>query len=253
MYVDASPLAGKIVGVRGLGAIDIAELPVGDLAPCAAYETGAACRGMTAGGIAGHCTCVNLSEIDTALELKQLLTDVTGISTVLWDAWTGADELVLLAWAESATGLYLPDVNRWWRSGLVGDEDLLRRTPGPGLGRAYPSGAGILALLDEAGCIELGDGLPHPGPCARYPRLRAALARYYSIVSPDPEDGISVYPPVFGESSAAAPPIEPGGPVPTAATLRVSVGGPPPLQWLPWSLAGAALAATAWGVWRSVA
>lgn len=233
----------------GLGDIDVVDLPVGDLGPCGNLDTGTACRGVELGGILAHCTCVNLSETATMLELKQMVTDATGLSTVAASVWTAADQAALLAWADEDSGLFLPDVRRWWRSGYVSADDLLQRTSDGGV---YPTGAGILALADRAGCLQDGPSGLEMGPgCTRFPAIAAALGRFYSIVTPSAEDGIAVYPPPFGEAVGPVDPLIPGGdPTEVLVLVRLPEGRRGGVEWLGWSLAGAAVAAAAWALTR---
>lgn len=261
MYV-AGPhgVGAKIVSLdpavqasAGLGDIDVFDLDVGDLAPCANTPTGEPCRGMEAGGILQHCTCINFSDTDTLLELKQMVSDASGRTTTLAGVWTQADEAALLAWADEDSGFFLPDVQRWWRSGYVSVDDLVQRTQS---GWAYPTGPGVLALADRAGCLQDGDRGLEVGPgCGRFPRVRKALERLLSVIHGAPEEGLAVYPPLFGATSQADPPqIEPGGVTPTEDTLNVlvPVAGGVQVHWLVWSAAGAAAAAAAWGLSRKL-
>ncbi len=256
MYAAApSAVGAKLVSIdppvqaaAGLGAVDVADLPVGDLGACGNLPTGTPCRGVELGGILAHCTCINLSETPASIELKQMVTDVTGLSTDGTAVWTSTDQAALLAWADEASGLYLPDVRRWWKSGWVSVDDLLQRTASealqtPGLPGAYPTGAGILALADAVGCLVDGDTGLQLGPgCARFPALSSAITRYFSILTPNPEEGISVYPPTFGEPPEPPPEVIPGGdPYELLARLPDARRGG--LEWLGWLLAGAAVAA----------
>lgn len=261
MYVPGPAAVGaKLVSLdpptqaaAGLGGIDVLDLPVGDLSVCGNLATGESCRGLELGGIIAHCTCVNLSQAAPVLELKQMLTDVTGLPTDAATTWTAKDETALLAWADDAAGLHLPDVQRWWASGWVSVDDLLQRTQD---GRPYPTGAGVLALADAAGCLADGDAGLEPGPgCERFPSIGSALERYFDVVLPDPEEGLAVYPPAFGEPTS--PPVEvvPGGnplELPLARDVRLPQRPEARLQWLGWSLAGAATAAAAWALARRI-
>ena len=259
MYVAGSHGVGaKIVSLdpvlqasAGLGDIDVFDLDVGDLAPCANIPTGEPCRGMEAGGILQRCACINFSETDTLLELKQMVSDATGRTTTLAGVWTQADEAALLAWADEDSGFFLPDVRRWWRSGYVSVDDLVQRTQS---GWAYPTGPGVLALADRAGCLQDGDAGLELGPCGRFPHLRKALERLLSVIHGAPEEGLAVYPPLFGEIGEAHPPqIEPGGVTPTEDTLvLVPLSGRLQVHWLVWSAAGAAAAAAVWSLSRKL-
>lgn len=249
-------IAGKLVSIAppveaaaGLGA-DVADLPIGALGPCGAVATGESCHGVELGGMIGHCTCVNLSETATLIELKQLLADVTGVAVTPVSVWTAANSALLVQWADAASGLFFPDVRRWWASGYVRVSDLVQRTASNGV---YPTGAGILALCDQAGLlVETPEGL-RPGPDAElFPHIGAALARFYSIVHPNAEEGMAVYPPVLGEAAGQEPaPLEPGGTPLLVPQVRLSLGRSPALQWLVAAACAAAGAGVAIAALRS--
>lgn len=256
MSYRPTALGAKIVALdpavqaaAGLGQIDVFEdLSEGDLSRCSKISTGRDCRGFTFGGILGRCVCLNLAETDTMLELKQLLSDVTGEPTTKSSVWTPEDERILLGWAEETAGVHPPSIQRPWLGGLVGVDDLLQRTSG---GIAYPTGAGVLALLDVAACIvETQEGLAVAAPCRRYPRLSDAVTKVLSMPGGiDPSAQIGVFPYIYGVPSTTPPPIQPGGETPTGVELDVELAGG---RWSPvwWSLLGAGAVLAAYAVSR---
>jgi len=241
-----TPLEGKIVSMRapcqaaaGLGQLDVSELPLGDLSACGNIQTGKSCRGFEAGGILARCVCVNLSQTHTSLELKHVLSDVTGAELARSGVWNEADEATLLEWAEEAAAVFGPDVRRPWASGVVEAGDLLHRTQS---GWAYPSGHGVLLMLEQAGCLgESGS------TCKRFPSLSGAVDQLFSDVGPgDVLASIKTYPPKVGAASGTQPPIRSGEPPGTSVDveLRASSASLSPLLWV----AAATVAGVA--VWR---
>ncbi len=244
MYLTG--LGAKIVRMRApvqaaAGLEDVLDdVEVGDLGVCGNVATGRPCRGFAAGGILEQCVCVNLHDADTTAEVKHLLSTAAGERVSASLVWTLADEDVLAAWAEARSGVHLPDVSRPWRSGYVSVGDLVQRTEA---GDIYPTGQGILALLDEAGCMPDAEGV-----CPGYDRLNGAIeALRAGAGALDETAAVKVYPPFFGETSGRKV-IQPGDAPPSGAELHVDLGISRSSAWLGWTalVVGTAAAALYW-------
>lgn len=241
----AAGLGAKIVSMRapvqaaaGLEELG-SELAVGELGPCGNLATGSPCRGFEAGGVLARCICVNLQNEDTVAEVKQLLSDASGAAVSRSIVWTAADQQVLADWAESLAGVHAPDVRHPWRSGIVTVAELLQRTE---IGDIYPTGQGILALLDGAGCMP-----DEATVCPSFPVLTGAIdALREGAGALNELDSIKVYPPYFGETSGTQQ-IQPGQSPPAGAELFVDLGLKQSSHWLGW--AATLLGATVAGVW----
>lgn len=241
MYTSVS---GKIVSApmprRAAAGVDdvIGDLEVGDLGICARISTADPCRGFEAGGIVGRCVCVNLHNPQTTAEVKQILSNATAQPLSASVVWTLSDQEVLAEWAENFAGVYMPDVRRPWKSGVVGVDDLLQRTE---VGDIYPTGHGLLALLDESGCMPDAEGV-----CPGYSTLNAAIrALREGAGALDEVSSVKLYPPVFGETSGKQA-IVPGQAPPSAADLHVDLGLDDSSAWLGWLAAGVGALGAVW-------
>ncbi len=183
-----------------------ADIEQGDPAACAGVQTGGACASSS-----GSCVCLNMSDEETSLEVKGLVTHVTKARTSEGTLWDTGDESALLLAMTEIPGPPL--------------EDLLQKT---GSGWFYPSSRGVLYLVRRA--CQLDDfGRPVTHGCkALFPRVTALVGKR-AATSPGLE--IGVYPPPFGAHGGPAPP-EPddlelpdeGGPSIARAALGVGAG-----------------------------
>lgn len=255
--MNYSGVGAKIVSLTpayqaaaSVGAIDIFDdLDVGNLGECAGRATGEPCRAFTGGGILDWCVCINLSENQTLLELKQLVSDVTGQTMSGGFAWTTADEDVLLAWADDESGLHSPSMRHPWIGGWIGVSELLQRTESSW---AYPTGRGILALLERTGCLAVNGGV---GGCDKYPRLMSAVSELGTAGGQGAGfERVVLYPPRFGAVAREPGPIEPGGDVPDATRIELELQGATPLSGAVWGLVGVGVVVGAYALvtrpWR---
>lgn len=160
------------------------------------------CEGIASGDLCSiRCVCLNFENEPSSLELKRLVADATGRLLSGGRVWTASDEATLRGWAES-----LHDV---WRGPVRGD--LLQQTES---GWAWPTVRGLHYLL--RGCVRGPENFCQDA----YPIIGNAMAWR----SQGDARTIDIRPPVFGASSATAPPV---GPDPTPPQSREPPGDEP--------------------------
>jgi len=242
-----SAMGAKLVSVdplmqaaAGVGETTLDDLPEGDLGVCGGVGTGDRCRGVLT---SSECMCINLSEPQTLLELKQLLTDVSGIATESVLVWTPNDEDALLSWVDSQTGLAMPSPSTPWTGGYITAGDLAQRTA---TGWAYPTGRAVLVMLSQTGCLRASD----MGGCVKFPRLMQAVGRlhYTSAIRM-----LRIYPPPLGAViQAVREPAQPGDPVQDAKRIQVELKerSLASLKTVGWGLMGVGLVVGAYAMSR---